>query len=127
MTATPGKEIRTEVARPKPAPTLATPVPICWAFNSQRQRCDMPGGHLGDHGRTVTWSEGEVFQPEMAQALPSPTQGGFILTNRMEESYDYEADVLSSLGASPNGTCFSCSCLEEDHPCEPHSCRSFVL
>ena len=39
------------------------PIRVCFAYNAQRQRCDMPGGHPGNHAFTVTWTDEECYDP----------------------------------------------------------------
>jgi len=39
------------------------PIRTCFAFNQNKQRCDMPGGHPGDHSITISWPDEDCYDP----------------------------------------------------------------
>jgi hypothetical protein len=41
-----------------------TEIRPCFAYNQNRLRCDMPGGHPGDHAITTTWTDEECYDPQ---------------------------------------------------------------
>jgi len=42
----------------------------CWAHNSQGQRCELDGGHAGDHILSVTWGDEETLIPGAVVKAP---------------------------------------------------------
>jgi hypothetical protein len=46
-----------------------TPIRPCFAYNLRGERCDMPGGHPGDHAITTTWTDDECYAPGAPLAM----------------------------------------------------------
>lgn len=46
-----------------------TPIRMCFAYNLRAERCDMPGGHPGDHSITMTWNDDECYAPGAPLAM----------------------------------------------------------
>jgi len=120
--------------------------PQCWAFNKQRQRCEMHPGHEDEHRISVAWTDDECFDPEMDAIVTFvdkpvpfvPTTGGSIrgpavkgegvlrTFNEATGGFDdtlieEDADLLGE-----TGKCFSCGYGEADHDSNPHGCRTYV-
>ena len=105
----------------------------CHSYSKARQRCSQPADHEGDHYILIEWMDGDSYDPildaPLPITLPQTFKGGTIAMNLSpaEAHAESESAMLDDLGAVPNGACFSCGCLEENHPCDAHGCRSFVL
>ena len=115
--------------------------PQCWAFNKQRQRCEQHPGHEDEHRISVAWTDDECFDPADAPVPFVPTapwparigsgsvvKGEGILRTYNEAEGIFEDTIVEEdtdlLGET--GSCFSCGCSSEDHPCEKHGCRNYV-
>jgi len=119
----------------------------CWAFNKARQRCileveDHDLTHNGDmsHAFVMRWEDDECYDPADAPVpfvptAPWPTRiggsvvkGEGVLRTFNEAEGIFEDTIIEEdvdlLGET--GTCFSCGCSEDEHPCEKHGCRNYV-
>ena len=86
--------------------------PRCWAFNRNRERCDLPPGHDGDHEIRVAWSDDDCWTPTPQPTPPPPSPAAPVTHNE-----------------PPSGHCFACGCSEADHGkqgCSRHQCKTFV-
>jgi hypothetical protein len=100
-----------------------------------RERCELDGGHEGNHEVRTTWTEDECFDPAVFEVVqkgledeaalvlaPPPPLSGAILPLASFEDND-------ATDGSPD-QCFSCGCPEYAHGratgCADHACRTFV-
>jgi hypothetical protein len=51
---------------------MSDTIRICWAYNQQAQRCDMPAGHPGNHAISIEWSDEETFEFMPIPTTPTP-------------------------------------------------------
>ena len=48
-----------------------TEIRQCWAYKWQTsERCDMPGGHPGNHSTSIIWSDEDCAAPSDLTTLP---------------------------------------------------------
>lgn len=47
-----------------------TDIRSCFAYNQQKQRCDMPAGHPGNHAISIEWGDDECYDPTAFVDLP---------------------------------------------------------
>ena len=111
----------------------------CHARNKSRQRCSQPADHDGDHYILIEWMDGDSYDPDIDVPVPFvPTMGGSIRgpvvkgegvlrtfnadgTEFTDTLVEEDVDLLGE-----TGLCFSCSCAEDEHPCEKHGCRNYI-
>ncbi len=45
------------------------PIRQCYAFNRDGKRCDMPGGHPGNHSITIVFTDDDLWEPAAVPAM----------------------------------------------------------
>jgi hypothetical protein len=88
-----------------------TEIRTCFAFNQNKQRCDMPGGHPGDHSITMTWTDEECYDPTAEVTLTLREYGTPRFTPASHGETEHLVDVPVELE-----DCAVCEHAAEYHP-----------
>lgn len=116
------------------------PIRSCFAYNQQKQRCDMPAGHSGSHAISIEWGDDECYDPAAFVDLPPlKTYGagggalhpvlvnntGLAVVPDPEPLPDEDPDTLGPVpiyGQDRPGMCVLCNHRMHAFECERGSC-----
>jgi hypothetical protein len=97
----------------------------CWAHSPEVQRCDLEGGHDGNHSITTRWADEEslTFEGQRAVVEATPIHTSTLI----DQAFTEPVQTLDK--------CFSCGCTKAQHSeeleggdvmCAKHQCRAFL-